>query len=294
MGLAQEVQKNTPNLTLTHTGKAIQNSSGWSEPLRGGLDRFAVAGGGADDTDNSAWVASSAGGWLRNVDGPSGLVAQVSATSTVLQFVNLHGDIMATADPVAKAVTATFTYTETGASETGTPGTYGWLGGQLRSSGALGGQVLMGARTYNTNTGRFNQTDPVAGASANAYDYCNAQPISCTDLLGMMPRWILYPLELAIGWGIAAAIDAWQPELVPYSPKIAGCLVGFVGSLITDWGNMKAILEDTIGLCAIAIMGGYRRELAEDIAWSASWRLDYYFMRARSLLWGWENCWGWC
>ncbi|MFG1876488.1 RHS repeat-associated core domain-containing protein [Sphaerisporangium sp. NPDC049003] len=49
----------------------------------------------------------------------------------------------------------------------------------------MAGLVLMGARLYNPATGRFLQTDPVAGGSSNAYDYCNAEPINSYDTTGM-------------------------------------------------------------------------------------------------------------
>ncbi len=42
----------------------------------------------------------------------------------------------------------------------------------------------MGVRLYHPATGRFLQTDQVAGGSASAYDYCNADPVNCTDLAG--------------------------------------------------------------------------------------------------------------
>ncbi len=42
----------------------------------------------------------------------------------------------------------------------------------------------MGARLYNSATGRFLQVDPVLGGSANAYDYCRQDPVNCNDLNG--------------------------------------------------------------------------------------------------------------
>ena len=69
-------------------------------------------------------------------------------------------------------------------STTGPPARYGWLGADQRSSDALGGAILMGQRLYLPSTGRFLSVDPVAGGSVNAYDYCNADPVNCTDLTG--------------------------------------------------------------------------------------------------------------
>jgi hypothetical protein len=39
-------------------------------------------------------------------------------------------------------------------------------------------------------TGRFLQTDPVPGGSANNYDYCNGDPVNCYDLAGTWPGWV--------------------------------------------------------------------------------------------------------
>jgi RHS repeat-associated protein len=95
----------------------------------------------------------------------------------------------ATTSTTATGPAATYLYTEFGTSETGTPDTYGWLGADQVSSNALGGQMLMGARAYNANTGRFSQTDPVPGGSANAYDYALQNPLNNTDLGGTNAVW---------------------------------------------------------------------------------------------------------
>ncbi|MEV0629530.1 RHS repeat-associated core domain-containing protein [Nonomuraea wenchangensis] len=120
----------------------------------------------------------------------------------VFQLGNLHGDIFATVDGSASTsgVTAYFEQTEFEAQRTGnghTPERYGRLGSEQRASEDVGGLVLMGARLYNPADGRFLQTDPVPGASANAYDYCNAAPVNCRDLEALITALIGTAVVLA-------------------------------------------------------------------------------------------------
>ncbi|MGJ6965890.1 RHS repeat-associated core domain-containing protein [Streptosporangium sp. G11] len=43
----------------------------------------------------------------------------------------------------------------------------------------------MGVRRYNPVTARFLQVHPAVRGSANAYEYCFADPINCSDINGM-------------------------------------------------------------------------------------------------------------
>jgi RHS repeat-associated protein len=140
---------------------------------------------------NAAWYSGSNGSWSRAVTGPDGmLAATVNASGITLELPNLHGDIMAIATTSGSAAgpTATYVYTEFGTPESGSPGMYGWLGGYGTSAAALGNDVLMGVRSYNTSTGRFDQVDPMPGGNANAYDYVFQNPQTNYDLSGMC-RW---------------------------------------------------------------------------------------------------------
>ncbi|MFF5206083.1 DNRLRE domain-containing protein [Streptosporangium sp. NPDC000396] len=140
--------------------------------------------------DSPAWITEANGTWTRNIVGFSGLAAiQKSDGTSTLQLSNLHGDIVATSDNTltATGVQSYAEQTEFGisrAENTSNPTRYGWLGSKQRSVDALAGLVLMGVRLYNPTTGRFLQVDPLVGGSANAYDYCFADPINCTDLAG--------------------------------------------------------------------------------------------------------------
>ncbi|WP_020519736.1 RHS repeat domain-containing protein [Catelliglobosispora koreensis] len=159
-------------------------------------------------TDSPKWIAEGSA-WTRFVESPEGDFA-VSTThlgAKTLNATNLHGDVVFTLDlanPQA-GPTAAFDYDEFGIPTTGNAGRYGWLGGKQRSAEALGGVVLMGVRLYAPSLGRFLSVDPVDGGSANAYDYCYADPINCTDLDGKW-SWKSVVSKVAVVASVAAII----------------------------------------------------------------------------------------
>jgi RHS repeat-associated protein len=68
----------------------------------------------------------------------------------------------------------------------------GWLGKNQKMTEHLGGidLIQMGERVYSPALGRFFQTDPIPGGSANAYDYSNQDPINQFDLTGTDACWL--------------------------------------------------------------------------------------------------------
>lgn len=177
--------------TLDLTGRLLaETTTGDPAPANNTTATNHYSGGG----DSPAWISTSDGAWTRNVAGLAGDLAAIvttdptGANSTALQLVNLHGDVVATTDntSAATSTTAQYEYTEYGAPrpDSTTPTRYGWLGGKQRSSDTLGGLTLMGIRLYNPSSGRFLSVDPVAGGSANDYDYVYQDPINKLDLGG--------------------------------------------------------------------------------------------------------------
>ena len=129
--------------------------------------------------------------WRRNITGIDGDLAaarthDAQGDITVLNVQNLHGDIIATAssDPDARALNARFEADEFGNPRQQPAQRWGWLGAKQRRAELSSGVVQMGVRSYVPALGRFTSVDPVAGGSATAYDYGNADPVNQLDLDG--------------------------------------------------------------------------------------------------------------
>jgi RHS repeat-associated protein len=141
-------------------------------------------------SDSTDWTERG-GTWTRSIGGIGGGLAgiQESSGTTSLQLTNLHGDVVATASTslTAKEPTANFEFDEFGNPKKG-GGRYGWLGGAKRRTDFPSGVIQMGVRSYVPAMGRFISTDPVAGGSANAYDYADVDPVNGLDLDGNCSR----------------------------------------------------------------------------------------------------------
>jgi RHS repeat-associated protein len=141
--------------------------------------------------DSPAWTERGSV-WTRNIVGINGELAAVqeSGKEITLPLTNLHGDVVATAaiNPEITTLKGTFAYDEFGNLTSSTPGRFGWLGGMQRRTELPSGIVQMGVRSYVPAIGRFLSTDPIAGGSANAYDYANADPVNQVDPSGMKPH----------------------------------------------------------------------------------------------------------
>ncbi|WP_145797188.1 DNRLRE domain-containing protein [Kitasatospora atroaurantiaca] len=144
------------------------------------------------DADSPRWITEDVSGNVtRNVAGSEGgLGATTTKTGgTVLQLSNLHGDITLQLPLDTAVAPVVLDFDEFGNARSSQPkARYGWLGAKQRSDDTPTGLTLMGARLYNPATGRFLSVDPVAGGSANAYEYVNQDPVNKLDLDGRNAR----------------------------------------------------------------------------------------------------------
>ena len=157
-----------------------------------GTEIYHYAGG----SDSPAWTEDIREGkatWTRNIGSLGGGLGAIEADTgeVTLQLVNMHGDVVATAedDPEATKLLSTQRFDEFGnplqsGFLEGGDAEYGWLGGKKRRTQLPSGVIQMGRRSYVPAVGRFISTDPIAGGSANAYDYANADPVNGLDLTG--------------------------------------------------------------------------------------------------------------
>ncbi len=161
-----------------------------------------------------AWTGELSTNYTRNIPGISGMLVatQHNSEEPTLQIANLHGDIIATAKKSETTTTLASTIAE--ASEYGVPATetppkYSWLGTHEIPTSLPSGVTTMGARSYIPQLGRFLQTDPQPGGSANQYAYTYGDPLNNDDLTGeyttKVSSWAMADAQRIANEGAAAA-----------------------------------------------------------------------------------------
>jgi RHS repeat-associated protein len=145
------------------------------------------------DSDVPSWTAENTAGtsWTRNLVTFNGLAAiHDSGAAVRLQLASLHDDIDVEALPSDTTWSGGWTPVRPYGQAASTPARYDYVGAHLRQRDTNSQLQLMGARVYNPATGRFTALDPILGGSANSYDYCNGDALSCTDLSGALPAMV--------------------------------------------------------------------------------------------------------
>lgn len=173
-----------------------------------------------DDSDEPIWVSqanqatpNTETAWSRYVEDPAGDLAATVTKAGVkqLQVSNVRGDTVAeiAASGIPAGLGAKFAVDEFGV-PTGTSmgyRKYGFIGSKQRESLQYGNVVAMGLRTYSPHTGRFLQTDPVVGGSANTYEYATQDPVNAYDLGGLA-------VESPTRWTFRQSRQTWHNERI--------------------------------------------------------------------------------
>ncbi len=233
----------------------------------------------ANDSDSPAWHATPGGGWTRNVTGLAGDLAGILTydgqdTRLTTTLTDLHGTVVMhiDADPTGGPPTPTTTLLT---DEYGTPiagsARYSWHGAKQRHTALPSGAILMGVRLYIPQLGRFLQVDPVLGGSATTYDYCNADPINCTDHDGkwarrlwnrarvgirsglrMADRYGTVGASTCVYWCVAATYQDRRLSIAAggFGWKLRGPFVGFNTARVQNQGR------HTLHACAAYKVGG--------------------------------------
>ncbi|MFJ8493707.1 DNRLRE domain-containing protein [Streptomyces sp. NPDC094038] len=218
----------------------------------------------ADTGDSPTWTAEDTSGTItRNIgDLTHGLAATSTATGgTVLQMANLHGDI-AVQLAVGTTTATAYTYDEFG--NTTSTARYGWTGAAQRSSETPTGLILMGVRLYDPTTGRFLQTDPIAGGNANAYDFVYQDPVNNSDVSGKFSvhfHWTYVSVKFnkKETWKIASVLGIGTLAQAKSGQKLIKAIIRRFGIYAFE----AADLGDGIGEVSV-VVGAYAWWAAEE------------------------------
>ncbi|NUS13574.1 MAG: DNRLRE domain-containing protein [Streptomyces sp.] len=239
----------------TWTLDAAQRLASWTTESRGADGTWTQSAARTnhygDDSDSPSWTQEDAATITRDVKGSEGDLDAVTgaAGGTVLQLTDLHGDVSVQLPLDTAQAPVVMAWDEYGNAETDTAGAqaarYGWTGAKERSAETASGDVLMGVRLFDQQTGRFLSVDPVPGGSADAYDFCGADPVNCYDLGG---RWwgsgwwkkVLKGLVVVlIRAAVEAIIDVYFPAAAPWADEIGNCIAGACAGFIFTKGSWK-------------------------------------------------------
>jgi RHS repeat-associated protein len=195
----------TTTLTLDPAGRRAR------EVTTGGTDDTSTVRHYTDASDNPGWASTTTGtvtttSWYgASAGGDLGIETIEREDSTAPDTPTTTASLTL-ADPAGSIATTIHVPSPDAAPQIGTVGTwdeygntiassrsegavnYGWLGAKERATNATTGLVLMGARLYNSITGQFTSTDPVAGGNSTAYAYPQ-DPVNGEDLDGQRFSW---------------------------------------------------------------------------------------------------------
>lgn len=166
-------------------------------------------------------------------DGPAGDLASyngppTSASTVTSLYYDGHGNLAAEADN-SGTQTANHTYDPFGAPLDSVPTNttaHRFVGRWDKQYDTTTALVVMGARPYDPNTGRFLAVDPIPGGSLNNYDYASQDPINNYDLSGQREGgWEQYDLSTGELSYEEMEFRAWQDAVARDYEEGEACAV---------------------------------------------------------------------
>ena len=115
------------------------------------------------------------------------------------------------------------------------------------------GFMMVGAREYDPEIGRFLQPDPqptgpeLQWGQLNRWAYCANDPVNASDPSGEFP-WLLVLGAAALGGLIGYYIDGWRGAAI-------GAVVGGAAAALGAWAFAEALLGG--GSAAVVVRGKY-------------------------------------
>ncbi|GAA4163463.1 hypothetical protein GCM10022286_23970 [Gryllotalpicola daejeonensis] len=207
-----------------------------------------------DSSDNAAWATTADTSGVKTTTYTPSIAAGLAASltneagnaSASLDLADIGGSIVATmtipSTGDATNVDGYSSYDEYGNLESAPPSTgstqYGWQGTQQRATGGAG-LTLMGARLYDSISGRFTSRDTVTGGNENAYIYPN-DPVNYQDITGKISRAFILQLIGTAAW-VADFVGMVTGNLVI---KFIGTLLGLIDTFMTcrsGWTSFSCI-----------------------------------------------------
>ncbi|MGH3009674.1 MAG: RHS repeat-associated core domain-containing protein [Gaiellaceae bacterium] len=234
------VGSNTVTYTYDPTGALMSRSS--SSPSSTTNYRL----GDLFETNASGTITTS------YTDGPAGDLASFngppSGTPTFLYY-DAHGNLAAEANS-SGTITSNHTYDPFGAPVDNVPANqtvHRFVGRWNKQYDTTTGFVLMGARPYDPNTGRFLAIDPIPGGSLNNYDYAGQDPINNYDLNGTCWTGLCWASHAAtaVGHAFASAYHAVAPR--HWKDFAIGVWEG------ADSVIISGVLAGTTEICGVAV-----------------------------------------
>lgn len=138
---------------------------------------------------------------------PGGVLLTRQSSGNVWSYPNLAGHVVAAANQAGQKQGATTHYdpygTPLGALIDNQTGTFdlAWSPQRTEHTDNLNTTIEMGARLYSPTLGRFLETDPVLGGSANDYEYAGGDPLNRSDYSGRC-AFFACPSVFAHGWAL--------------------------------------------------------------------------------------------